>query len=132
MLLRTLILLNIWCNKCLFNREQAPYHTDLVLYKAWKITIYIKMEAWRNLQRHHRTPELQHSKNRAFTKIWTANNIFATTRNKEPTWHLISPPQLLPKTLAQYLGADQPRSRPSRLTTAPVTQPSTSQRIAPE
>lgn len=53
-LLRALILWNIWCSKRSFDHDKDTYHTGLVLYKVWVTTIYIGMEAWRDLQCYNR------------------------------------------------------------------------------
>lgn len=60
-----------------------------MLYKVWKMIIYIKLKVWCNLEYYKNFFEIYVIKKKLFTDIWTTNEVFAKIATKELAWQLI-------------------------------------------
>lgn len=102
-ILRAQLLWAIWFQRVAqaFNDEQ--FHLNLVLWYAWRNTIYGAMEAYKELHRHKRNEEKRQEQISCFQKIWTTSNIFGKLRGADIKWQLTPPQEFLPQLLEHGL-----------------------------
>ena len=59
-ILRANTLWAIWCQRVELAFMNEPFHLGVVLWSAWRNTIYCAMEAYKELFRHQRNEEKRH------------------------------------------------------------------------
>jgi hypothetical protein len=115
-ILRAQLLWSIWRQRVAHAFKDENFHLGLVLWHAWKNTIYCAMEAFKELHRHKRNEEKRQEQIVCFQKIWTASNIFGRMQDAELKWHLTPPKEFLPQDLAAWMA---PPIRINRLSPSP-------------
>jgi hypothetical protein len=75
-LLRANTLWAIWCQRVELAFRNEQFHLGVVLWKAWRNTVYCGMEAYKELFRHKRNEEKRQEIISCFQTIWTKENIF--------------------------------------------------------
>lgn len=115
-ILRAQLLWSIWRQRVAHAFKDENFHLGLVLWHAWKNTIYCAMEALKELHRHKRNEEKRQEQIACFQKIWTASNIFGRMQGAEIKWHLTPPKEFLPQALAAWMA---PPIRINRLSPSP-------------
>jgi hypothetical protein len=101
-ILRAQLLWAVWCQRVEIAFREDYFHLGVVLWHAWKNTIYCAMEAYKELFRHKRNEEKRHELISCFQLVWTANNIFGRMREGDIRWHLTPPKEFLPEDLAAW------------------------------
>lgn len=74
----------------------------MVLWHAWRNTIYCAIEAYKELFRHKRNEEKRQELISCFQKVWTASDIFGRLRGEEIKWNLTPHQEFLPKELVAW------------------------------
>ena len=59
-ILRAQILWMIWCQRVTHSFREEQFHLGIVIWQAWRNTIYCAMEAYKELFRHKRNEEQRH------------------------------------------------------------------------
>ena len=75
-LLRAQLLWSIWCQRVAHTFRDEKFHLGVVLWHAWRNTIYCAMEAYKELFRHKRNEEKRQEVISCFQQIWTKEQIF--------------------------------------------------------
>jgi hypothetical protein len=101
-ILRAQLLWSIWRQRVAHAKEE-DFHLGLVLWHAWRNSIYCAMEAYQELHRHKRNEEKCQEQIACFQKIWTASNIFGRMQGTDLKWHLTPPQDFLPQALAAWV-----------------------------
>lgn len=101
-ILRAQLLWSIWCQRVTHTFGDDHFHLGVVLWNAWRNTIYCAMEAYKELFRHKRNEEKRQQLIACFQQIWTASNTFGRLRGGDIKWNLTPPPEFLPKELAAW------------------------------
>lgn len=101
-ILRAQLLWSVWRQRVEFAFREEHFHLGMVLWHAWRNTIYCAMEAYKELFRHARNEEKRHEMIRCFQQVWTAANIFGNLRGDVIRWHLTPPSDFLPEDLGAW------------------------------
>lgn len=101
-ILRAQLLWSIWCQRVTHTFSDDQFHLGVVLWNAWRNTIYCAMEAYKELFRHKRNEEKRQQIITCFQQIWTASNTFGRLRGTQIKWNLTPPQEFLPKELAAW------------------------------
>lgn len=104
-ILRAQLLWAIWCHRVELAFREATFHLGVILWHAWKNTIYCAMEAYKELFRHDRNEEKRQELISCFQKVWTALSIFGRLRNGEIKWNLTPNKEFLPEELGAWNAA---------------------------
>ena len=115
-LLRAHLLWAIWCQKVDLAFRNEEFHLGLVLWNAWRNTIYYAMEAYKELFRHKRNEEKRQEIIECFQTIWTSGSIFGRLRGDTIRWNLTPHPLFLPREVGAWL---TPPIRTNRLSQSP-------------
>lgn len=103
--LRAQLLWAIWCQRVAHAFSDERFHLGLVLWHAWKNTIYCAMEAYKELHRHKRNEEKRQEQISCFQKVWTTADIFGRLSNTDIKWHLTPPAEFLPQELGAWMAS---------------------------
>ena len=98
-ILRAQLLWSIWCQRVAHTFRDEQFHIGIVLWHAWRNTIYCAMEAYKELFRHKRNEEKRHELINCFQQIWTAENIFGRLQNNTIKWNVTPHQEFLPREL---------------------------------
>ena len=109
-ILRAQLLWAIWRQRVAHDLDGEFFHLGLVLWYAWKNTVYCAMEAYKELHRHKRNEEKRQELLACFRKIWTVSNIFGRVSGTEIKWNLTPPQEFLPQELGAWM------AQPTRIT----------------
>lgn len=101
-LLRAQLLWSIWCQKVHHTFRSEKFHLGVVLWHAWRNTIYCAMEAYKELFRHKRNEEKRQEVITCFQQIWTSENIFGRLQGSTIKWNVTPHPEFLPKELGAW------------------------------
>ena len=101
-ILRAQLLWSIWCQRVAHTFRDEEFHLGVVLWHAWRNTVYCAMEAYKELFRHKRNEEKRHEVITCFQQIWTAENVFGRLQNNTIKWNISPPPEFLPKELGAW------------------------------
>ena len=104
-LLRAQLLWSVWRQRVEFAFREEHFHLGVVLWHAWRNTIYSAMEAYKELFRHARNEEKRQEMIHCFQEVWTAGNIFGRIHNGDIRWHLTPPKEFLPEDLGAWTAA---------------------------
>ena len=96
---------SIWCQRAAHAFSEETFHLGVVLWNAWRNTIYCAMEAYKELFRHKRNEEKRRELITCFQEIWTASNIFGRLRGEEIRWNLTPHQAFFPKELSAWIAA---------------------------
>lgn len=102
-ILRALLLWAIWCSRVDLAFRDEQFHLGLVIWNAWRNTIYCAMEAYKELFRYKRNEEKRHEAIECFQNIWTAGNIFGRLQDGTIKWNLTPNVHFLPRDLGAWL-----------------------------
>ena len=115
-ILRAQLLWSIWCQRVAHTFRDEKFHLGVVLWHAWRNTIYCAMEAYKELFRHKRNEEKRHEIIDCFQQIWTAENIFGRLHGTNIKWNITPPQEFLPRELGAWT---VPPIRINRLSPSP-------------
>lgn len=115
-ILRAQLLWSIWCQKTTHTFRSEKFHLGLVLWHAWRNTIYCAMEAYKELFRHKRNEEKRQEAITCFQQIWTTENVFGRLQVSTIKWNVTPHPEFLPKELGAWT---VPPIRINRLSPSP-------------
>lgn len=101
-ILRAQLLWAIWCQRVEVAFREEQFHLGIVLWQAWRNTVYCTMEAYKKLFRHHRNEEKRQEMISCFQKIWTQAEIFGRLRGNEIKWNLTPHKEFLPVELGAW------------------------------
>lgn len=101
-ILRAQLLWSIWCQRVAHKFKDEIFHIGVVLWHAWRNTIYCAMEAYKEFFRHKRNEEKRQEAISCFQQIWTAKSIFGRLQNNNIKWNVTPPTEFLPKELAAW------------------------------
>jgi hypothetical protein len=101
-ILRAQLLWAIWRQRVAHAFDNEHFHLGLVLWHAWRNTIYCAIEAYKELHRHKRNEEKRREQIECFQQIWTANQIFGRLRGDEIKWNLTPHQDFLPQALEAW------------------------------
>ena len=113
-ILRAQLLWAIWCQRVAHSFSDEQFHLGVVLWHAWRNTIYCAMEAYKELHRHKRNEEKRQELISCFQKIWTTGNIFGRRNGSAISWHLTPHQEFLPQELGAWTIPPLGISRPSQ------------------
>lgn len=74
----------------------------VILLNAWRNTIYVAMEAYKELFRHARNEEKRQELISCFQKVWTAAEVFGRLRAGTIKWNLTPHREFLPVALGAW------------------------------
>ena len=100
--LRAQLLWSIWCQKVEHTFRKEKFHLGVVLWHAWRNTIYCAMEAYKELFRHKRNEEKRQEVITCFQQIWTEENVFGRLQGSTIKWNITPHPEFLPKELGAW------------------------------
>lgn len=115
-ILRAHILWAIWCQRVDLAFRNDQFHLGVVLWNAWRNTIYCAMEAYKELFRHKRNEEKRHEAIACFQAVWTAENVFGRIQGDTIRWNLTPNLNFLPRDLGAWMA---PPIRINRLSPSP-------------
>ena len=115
-ILRALLLWAIWCSRVDLAFRDEQFHLGLVIWNAWRNTIYCAMEAYKELFRYKRNEEKRQEAIKCFQTIWTTGNIFGRLQDGTIKWNLTPNVHFLPQDLGAWLA---PPIRIHRLSQSP-------------
>jgi hypothetical protein len=98
-ILRTILLWNIWVQKCDEEMNGNAFHLGKALYYAWQTTVHVGMEVWEDITRHNRSGRRINAMQDKFFEIWGKEGVFCTVGGL-PKWHTLPPECFLPFHLA--------------------------------
>lgn len=101
-ILRAQLLWSTWCKKIAYTFRNEEFHLGVVLWHAWRNTVYCAMEAYKELFRHKRNEEKRQEAITCFQQIWTGSNLFGRLHNSTIKWNITPPPEVLPKELGAW------------------------------
>ena len=101
-ILRAQLLWSIWCQNVAHAFSEEEFHLGIVLWHAWRNTIYCAMEAFKELNRQKRNEEKKQELLNCFLKIWTSANIFGRANGSEIKWNVTPHSEFLPKDLGAW------------------------------
>lgn len=104
-ILRAQLLWAIWCHRVELAFRDATFHLGVILWHAWRNTIYCAMEAYKEFFRHDRNEEKRQELISCFQKVWTASSIFGRLRNGDIKWNLTPNKEFLPEELGAWNAA---------------------------
>ena len=104
-ILRAQLLWAIWCQRVAHAFSDESFHLGVVLWNAWRNTIYCAMEAYKELFRHKRNEEKRQEMITCFQQIWTSNNVFGRLQGDKIRWNLTPHLAFLPKELSAWTAA---------------------------
>jgi hypothetical protein len=114
-LLRAQVLWSIWCQRVAHSFREEQFHQGIVLWHAWRNTIYCAMEAYKELFRHKRNEEKRQEMISCFQAVWTKAEIFGRMGATGIKWNITPHSEFLPQDLGAWVA--QPiqiqRSSPS-------------------
>ena len=102
-ILRAQLLWAIWCQKVSHAFKEEHFHLGVILWQAWRNTIYCAMEAYKELFRHKRNEEKRQEMISCFQQIWTAANLFGRLGGSGIRWNLTPHPEFLPRDLGAWI-----------------------------
>jgi hypothetical protein len=102
-ILRALLLWAIWCSRVDLAFRDEQFHLGLVIWTAWRNTIYCAMEAYKELFRYKRNEEKRSKAIDCFQTIWTSGNIFGRLQDGTIKWNLTPNVHFLPRDLGAWL-----------------------------
>ena len=102
-ILRAQLLWAIWCQRVAHAFSEDHFHLGVVIWHAWRNTIYCAMEAYKELFRHKRNEEKRQEMITCFEQIWTAASIFGRRSNTGIKWNTTPHPDFLPKELGAWI-----------------------------
>lgn len=97
--LRAQLLWAIWCQRVAHSFQEEQFHLGIVLWQAWRNTIYSTMEAYIELFRHKQNEEKRQEMITCFQTIWTAAGVFGRLGNDGIQWNLTPHSEFLPRDL---------------------------------
>ena len=100
--LRAQLLWSIWSQRVAHAFRDEQFHLGVVLWHAWRNTIYCAMEAYKELFRYKRNEEKRQELITCFQKIWTVGNIFGRSSGREIRWNLTPHLEFLPQELGAW------------------------------
>jgi hypothetical protein len=115
-ILRAQLLWTIWCQRVEIAFREDHFHLGVVLWLAWKNTIYCGMEAYKELFRHKQNEEKRQEMISCFQTVWTKAEIFGRMRGGELKWNLTPHTEFLPVELGAWT---VPPIRINRLSPSP-------------
>lgn len=115
-ILRAQLLWATWCQRVVHAFRDEQFHLGVVLWHAWRNTIYSAMEAYKELFRHKRNEEKRQEAITCFQTIWTTANIFGRLGQAGIKWNLTPHQEFLPRNLGAWL---VPPIRINRLSQSP-------------
>ena len=115
-ILRAQLLWAIWCQRVAHAFKDEHFHVGVILWHAWRNTIYCAMEAYKELFRHKWNEEKRQEMISCFQKIWTAANMFGRLGGSGIKWNLTPNTEFLPRELAAWT---VPPIRVNRLSPSP-------------
>lgn len=95
-ILRAQFLWTIWCQRVEVAFREDHFHLGVILWQAWKNTIYCAMEAYKELFRHKRNEEKRQELISCFQKVWTQAKIFGRMRGGDLKWNLTPHKEFMP------------------------------------
>jgi hypothetical protein len=101
-ILRAQLLWAIWCQRVAVAFREEVFHLGVVLWQAWKNTIYCAIEAYKELFRHARNEEKRQELISCFQKVWTQAEIFGRLRGGDIKWNLTPHKNFLPEELGAW------------------------------
>ena len=102
-ILRANLLWAIWFQRVEIAFRNEPFHLGVVLWNAWRHTIYCGMEAYKELFRHKRNEEKRQATISCFETVWTKESIFGRLQGGRLRWNLTPHVSFLPKELGAWL-----------------------------
>lgn len=115
-ILRAQLLWSIWCQRVAHTFRDEKFHLGVVLWHAWRNTIYCAMEAYKELFRHKRNEEKRQEAINCFQQIWTAESMFGRMHDSSIKWNITPPQEFLPRELGAWT---VPPIRINRLSPSP-------------
>ena len=115
-ILRAQLLWAIWYQRVEVAFREDNFHLGVILWQAWKNTIYCGMEAYKELFRHKRNEEKRQEIISCFQKVWTQSEIFGRMRGGNLKWNLTPHKDFLPEDLGAW---NTPPIRIHRLSPSP-------------
>ena len=115
-ILRAQLLWSIWCQRVAHTFRDEEFHLGVVLWHAWRNTIFCAMEAYKELFRHKRNEVKRQEVICCFQQIWTAENVFGRLQGDTIRWNVTPPQEFLPKELGAWT---VPPIRINRLSPSP-------------
>ena len=100
--LRAQLLWSIWCQRVAHTFRNEKFHLGVVLWHAWRNTIYCAMEAYKELFRHKRNEEKRQELISCFQQIWTQENIFGRQQGSTIKWNITPHQEFLPRDLGAW------------------------------
>ena len=88
-ILRAQLLWAIWCQRVGVAFREEQFHLGVILWQAWRNTIYCAIEAYKELFRHARNEEKRRELISCFKSVWTQADIFGRLRGETIKWNLI-------------------------------------------
>ena len=85
--------------KCNHELNDTSFCMGKALYHAWRTTVCIGMEVYREITRFKRSARRMQKLLTLFEEVWTSTGTFATA-GAEPRWHFTPPTSFLPFHLA--------------------------------
>jgi hypothetical protein len=101
-ILRAQLLWSIWCQKVAHTFRDDKFHIGVVLWHAWRNTIYCAMEAYKELFRHKRNEEKRQELIKCFQQVWTKSNIFGRLQGNTIKWNVTPHLEFLPRELGAW------------------------------
>jgi hypothetical protein len=114
--LRAQLLWSIWCQRVAHTFRNEKFHLGIVLWHAWRNTIYCAMEAYKELFRHKRNEEKIQELIHCFQQVWTSENIFGRLQGNTIKWNVTPHQEFLPRELGAWT---VPPIRINRLSPSP-------------
>lgn len=102
-ILRAQLLWAIWRQRVTHAFDDEQFHLGLVLWHAWRNTIYCAIKAYKELHMHKQNEEKMQEQIACFQQIWTADQIFGKLRGEEIKWHLTPHQAFLPQALSAWI-----------------------------
>lgn len=115
-ILRAQLLWSIWCQKVVHTFRDEEFHLGVVLWHAWRNTIYCAMEAYKEIFRHKKNEEKRQEIITCFQQIWTTESMFGRLQGECIRWNVTPPQEFLPKELGAWT---VPPIRINRLSPSP-------------
>lgn len=115
-ILRAQLLWSIWCQRVAHTFRDENFHLGVVLWHAWRNTVYCALEAYKELFRHKRNEEKRQEVIFCFQQIWTTENIFGRLQGDTIKWNITPHQEFLPRDLGAWT---VPPIRINRLSPSP-------------
>jgi hypothetical protein len=101
-ILRAHLLWAIWCQLVAVAFRDENFHLGVILWQAWKNTIYCAIEAYKELFRHARNEEKRQELISCFQSVWTQAEIFGRMQGGDLKWNLTPHKDFLPEELGAW------------------------------